>query len=299
MLSTRPETPSPFEQSFLNGNAWGQLPQIVVDSRYGFTIGNPARFGAGDYPDERLYQAQEMLDWVHGGLLVKAGFEVRHNADATSLLRNQTGTYHYSTLENFASDALAFGAFGLNNALDPANPHNCDQTGKTWRDTAGKLRGLGNLPCYSSYTQTMGPNAWKLSTNDWAGFVTTQWEPSRLLVFSAGVRWEREQLPPPIPNVVNPALPLTARLPSLGNNWGPRAALAFGVAESHWPVLRLGYGNVFRAHRQLHRRNRAHANRLAERRSQFSSCAPPMTSKAIPVGHHPFPMCFKESPSMK
>ena len=45
--SATAETPSAFEQS-LNINAWGQLPQIVVDSRYGFTIGNPARFGRGN-----------------------------------------------------------------------------------------------------------------------------------------------------------------------------------------------------------------------------------------------------------
>jgi hypothetical protein len=53
-------------------------------------------------------------------------------------------------------------------------------------------------------------------------------------------------LPPPepikLPGVINPELPLTAKLPSLGNNWGPRASLALGSAEGHWPVLRLGYG---------------------------------------------------------
>jgi hypothetical protein len=48
--SALPERPSAFEQA-MNINAWGQLPQIVVDSRYGFTIGNPARFGRGSYPD--------------------------------------------------------------------------------------------------------------------------------------------------------------------------------------------------------------------------------------------------------
>jgi hypothetical protein len=37
---------------------WGQLPQIVVDNRYGFTIGNPSRFGQGSYPDEHLYQGR-------------------------------------------------------------------------------------------------------------------------------------------------------------------------------------------------------------------------------------------------
>lgn len=245
MLSARPEQPSAFEQTFLNGNVWGQLPQIVVDSRYGFTIGNPSRFGQGNYPDERLYEAQESLDYVHGSLLLKAGFSLEHNHDATSLLRNQTGTYYYSSVENFASDALTFGAFGLAGALNPYNQHNCDQTGRVWRDTSGQLRGLGDLPCYSYHSQTLGPSAWQLSTNDWAGFGTMQWQPGRLLVASLGMRWEREQLPPPIPALVNPDLPLTGKLPSLGNNWGPRASLALGSRESHWPVLRLGYGMYF------------------------------------------------------
>ena len=51
--------------------------------------------------------AQEMVDWVHNHVLVKAGFELDHNADVTSLLRNQTGTYYYSKVANFISDALA------------------------------------------------------------------------------------------------------------------------------------------------------------------------------------------------
>ena len=95
------------------------MPQIVVDSRYGFTIGNPSRFGQGSYPDEKLYHAQEMLDWVHKHVLVKAGFEFDHNTDATSLLRNQTGTYSYSNVANFISDALVFQKFGFADALDP------------------------------------------------------------------------------------------------------------------------------------------------------------------------------------
>jgi len=64
LLSARPEAPSAFEQTFLTPSVWGQLPQIVVDNRYGFTIGNPSRFGQGSYPDEKLYQAQESVDWV-------------------------------------------------------------------------------------------------------------------------------------------------------------------------------------------------------------------------------------------
>jgi hypothetical protein len=245
ILSAHAETPSAFEQTFLPPNVWGQLPQMVVDSRYGFTIGNPSRFGAGSYPDERVSGAQETVDWVRGSLLVKGGFELSHNADATSLLRNQTGTYTYSSLENFASDALVFAAYGLGGELQPDNQHNCDQTGKVWRDSGGNLRGLGYLPCYSYYSQTMGPTNWNLSTNDWAGFVTTQWQPAKLLVVSGGLRWEREQLPPPIAALANPELPLTGKLPSLGNDWGPRISVALGSMETHWPVLRLGYGMYF------------------------------------------------------
>jgi hypothetical protein len=245
ILSAHAETPSAYEQTFLKPNVWGQLPQMVVDSRYGLTLGNPSRFGTGSYPDEHLYQAQESLDWVRGGLLVKAGFDLRHNRDATGLLRNQTGTYTYSNVENFASDALTFAAFGLAGQLNPYNQHNCDQTGKVWRDTSGTLHGLGYLPCFSYYSQTMGPTNWWLSTNDWAGYATAQWQPKKLLVLSAGLRWEREQMPPPIGAVVNPELPQTGKLSSLGNNWGPRVSLALGSAEAHWPVLRLGYGMYF------------------------------------------------------
>ncbi len=235
ILTARPDTPSAFEQTLLSGNAWGQLPQIVVDSRYGFTIGNPSRFGQGSYPDEKLYHAQELVDWVHNNLLLKAGFEVDHNADATSLLRNQTGTYYYSKVQNFIADALAFEKFGLTNLFNDQNPHNCNPPQNS----------LGALPCYSYYSQTMGPTNWRLSTSDIAGFATAQWQPAKQAVVSFGLRWEREQLPPPIAAVSNSQLPLTQKLPDLGNNWGPRISLAFGNSDSRWPVLRLGYGMYY------------------------------------------------------
>jgi hypothetical protein len=245
ILTAHAETPSAYEQQFLAPNVWGQLPQMVVDSRYGLTIGNPSRFGGGSYPDERVSEVQETVDWVHGNLLVKSGFELNFNADATSLLRNQTGTYTYASAENFASDALVFAAYGIAGGLNPNDQHNCDATGKVWRDSGGNLRGLGSLPCYAYYSQTLGPTNWNLSTNDWASFTTVQWQPRKLLVVSGGLRWERERLPPPIAGMVNTELPLTEKLPSLGNDWGPRISVALGSMENHWPVLRLGYGMYF------------------------------------------------------
>ena len=235
MQSARPGTPSAFEQTFLGPNVYGQLPQIVVDNRYGFTIGNPSRFGQGSYPDERLYHAQEMLDWVHGKLLAKAGFELDHNTDATSMLRNQSGTYVYSKVEDFISDALVFQKFGLQDPNNYFVQHNCGATDTT----------LGSQPCYSHYSQTIGPTNWHLSTNDWASYATAQWQLNKRAVFSAGLRWELEQMPPPIAALANPELPQTEKLPSLGSDWGPRVSLAIGEAHSQWPVLRLGYGMYY------------------------------------------------------
>jgi len=234
ILSARPDAPSAFEQTLLNGNFWGQLPQIVVDSRYGLTIGNPSRFGQGSYPDEKLYHAQEMVDWVHNKMLIKAGVELDHNNDATSLLRNQTGTYSYATVASFISDALAFERFGYADALDARNPHNCGTSNTKF----------GSQPCYSYYSQTVGPTNWHLSTNDWAGYATAQWQAAKFAVFSGGLRWEFEQLPPPIAALANSVLPLTQKLPSLGSNWGPRVSVALGGGK-RWPVLRLGYGMYY------------------------------------------------------
>lgn len=236
-------TPSPFEQS-LNVSAWGQLPQIAVDTRYGFTIGNPARFGPGNYPDEHLYLVQQQIAWTHGKLQISAGAEVSHNSDTTSFLRNQTGTYSYSSVENFASDALTFAKYGLNGELNPDDQHNCDQTGRVWRDTDGGLHGLGYLPCYSHYTQTMGPSKWWLSTNDWAAYSTVQRRFGKQFTLSAALRWEREEVPQPLALVSNPDLPLAGQLPELGNQWGPRAGMAWSAGR-HGPVLRLGYGMYF------------------------------------------------------
>ena len=242
--STLPEAPGAFERS-LNINAWGQLPQIVIDSRDGFTIGNPANSGRGKYPDERLYFGEEQLSWVRGALMLKAGIELGHTRDATSQLRNQTGTYYYSSIEDFASDALAFSAFGLSGQLDPMHQHNCDQRGGPWRDSAGVLHGLGYLPCYSYYSQTIGPSNWWLSTNDWAGYLTAQLQPTKTTAFTWAMRWELQQLPSAIAMLRNPDLPLTEKLPELGNQWAPRIAFAWGNGESRWPVVRLGYGMYF------------------------------------------------------
>src|SRR6185437_6943301 len=69
-----------------------------------------------------------------------------------------------------------------------------------------------------------------------------QWHPQKLVVISAGLRWDREQMPPPIASLSNPELPLAEKLPNLGNNCGPRVSMAVGNGDRRWPLLRWGYG---------------------------------------------------------
>ncbi len=237
LLRETPSNPSAFEQQFLI-NDWGRLPQINVDSRYGFRLGNSPRLGPGAYPDERRFQASQQLSWVAGQNLVKAGFSFGHVQDYIGVLLNQTGTYNYTSAVDFASDALTFLKFGLSGELDPYNQHNCDPT----RSIHPGGLGLGYLPCYSYYSQTMGPAGWSLSTNDWAAYLTEQWQYKRHLTLSAALRWEREQMPPPIALVANPDLPGTGVMPTLGNNWGPRLSMAWAMGGKYAPILRAGYG---------------------------------------------------------
>ncbi|MDE3199846.1 MAG: carboxypeptidase regulatory-like domain-containing protein [Acidobacteriota bacterium] len=239
-----PPVPSAFEQSF-NISTWNRLPQIIIDSRYGFTMGSPSRFGPGSYPDESNIDLRQQVDWARGQFLLSAGFEFRHSMDSSSLLANQAGTYQYASVENFISDVLSFAHFGLTGQLNPYDQHNCDETGTVWRDSYGQLHGLGYLPCYSTYSQTIGPSDWWLATNDWAGSAAARWQPARHMTVAVSMRWQHEQLPPPIAAIDNPDLPGTERTPTLGNDWAPSFSLAWGRGESLIPVLRVGYGMFY------------------------------------------------------
>lgn len=225
-------TPSGTESKLLAYNMLEQLPQININTSYGFTIGNPARFGAGTYPDEESLQARQTLDWAHGHLLIKSGFEMIHSSDATSLTRNGSGTFTYSSLANFVSDYLAFQSFHVSGQLNPYDPHNCDVGEKD----------VGYLPCYSYFTQTLGPGNWWIASNDWSGFGSAQWQPRPRLTLTAGLRWQRQQMPAPMAKVDNPDLRPTEHVPATGNTWAPRVSVAWGSLEDGWPVLRLGYG---------------------------------------------------------
>ena len=108
----------------------------------------------------------------------------------------------------------------------------------------------------------------------------------------AGLRWEREQLPPPIALLNNPELPQTEKIPALGNNWGPRVSVAMGSGERHWPVLRLGYGMYFWPDDNSSTRDGADADRLIQGDLNFFMRP---TDNLQPGGSPPFPYVLAAS----
>jgi hypothetical protein len=241
--SQTPQTPSPFESNFL-ANAWGQLPEIIVDSKYGFVLGKPASLGLSNNPGEESFMLQDTISWARGPHLVRTGGSFDHVADTVGTLLNQTGTYSYADVLNFVSDAASFSKYGVSGVNDPTGAyHNCDAAGRIYTKKPGLLGGLGSLPCYAWYSQRIGPSDWKVSTNDLAAFATEQWQPWHNLTLSAGVRVEAEQLPSPLASVENPDLPTTQKLPPTTLNWGPRVGLAW--TPNRTTVLRLGAGLYF------------------------------------------------------
>jgi len=101
-----------------HNQATGAEVRVVTGKNGGFRI---SELEAGEYTLQA--DAPQLGHGRLEGIVVTGGTEAR--VQAASLLRNQTGTYSYSTVASFISDALAFEKFGFAGALDPRNPHKC------------------------------------------------------------------------------------------------------------------------------------------------------------------------------
>jgi hypothetical protein len=213
--------PSVFEQPFSH-NTFGRSPQItLIGSGSGLRIGKPPTLDRAALPDEHRTQAASTFSYVRGNHIFKLGYDFNHVLDGVNSIYNGNGSYDYSSLLDFASDALA--------------PSRCDADGS----------GLGTSPCYNYYTQQLGPQVFSFDTNDYAVFLSDDWKVKHRLTLSYGLRYEYEQLPPQNKLLPNPALPQTHFIPSDRNNYGPRIGAAYDLTGHGNTVLRGGYGIYF------------------------------------------------------
>uniref|UniRef100_A0A7V5CT43 TonB-dependent transporter Oar-like beta-barrel domain-containing protein n=1 Tax=Acidobacterium capsulatum TaxID=33075 RepID=A0A7V5CT43_9BACT len=216
--SEMPVAPSGFEQA-LAKNPLGMTPQISVASGSGgFRFGTPSYLDKTAYPDEFRQEAADTLTWVRGRNQLSMGYALDYARDGITGLNYGAGGYSYSTREAFVADLLS--------------PNHCDAS----------TTGTGNLPCWSRYEQTVGPNSFRFDTADYAGFATDTLKLRAGLTLSAGARYDYEHLPNPNTALVNAAIPETASLPS-GGNVSPRVGFAWALP---WRGRRPGAQTVVR-----------------------------------------------------
>ena len=217
------QTPTAYEQHNLLKtpsftNPLGLPPQVSITN--GFTFGLPSFLLRPAFPDETRQQIADTVNWIRGKHSLKFGMDYSHVHVNAENLRNQFGSFSYSNLVDYFSDLTA--------------PNTCRAT----------VNGIPNtpVPCYSNFSQAFGPQGFEFNTNDIAVFVQDDWKVLPRLSLSLGLRYERELLPDPFANLINPAVPQTGQMPNDKNNLGPRVGFALDLTGSGKTVLRGGWG---------------------------------------------------------
>ena len=216
------QTPTAYEQNNLVGptaggytNPLGLPPSVTITN--GFTFGTQNFLNRQALPDERRYQIADTVNWIHGRHNFKFGGDYIHTNDIVNNLFSGFGVYSYSSLANYFTD------FYLSQDPNPAKP----------------------AKNYSSFVQGFGIPGLEFRTSDFGFFGEDNFKATRNLTLTVGLRYEFEQLPPPVASLVVPSLPQTGVFPNNNTNFGPRVGFAYDIFGTSKTVVRGGYGMFF------------------------------------------------------
>jgi len=234
------QTYTPYTLADIN-NHTGNIPE--VEEYYdGVDFGSPYYSYRKAYPDERKWQANDIVYWNKGHHQLTMGAEFVHNYDLMNDTVDGNGVFDYNYDGNYFNDLLNF-----KNGVVPSatNDVGCNSSGYE-----NGSKATGDYPCYYEFTQGFGPSSYAIATLDSGLFVQDDWKASRRLTVDLGLRWDKESIPGPSANLTTPTgsfVPYAGLTnnPSDNRAFGPRIGFAYDLSGAGKTVVHGGWGMYY------------------------------------------------------
>ncbi|HZP07478.1 MAG TPA: carboxypeptidase regulatory-like domain-containing protein [Terracidiphilus sp.] len=205
---------------------------------YAFNIGSPYYSWRVAYPDERKWQIGDIVYWNKGRHSLRFGVDAVHNYDLMNNTFQSNGSYSYQYVGNFYNDILN----QVNGVSAATSGKGCDASAS---QNGSAVTGVN--PCYRSFSQGFGNPVYAMSTLDAGVFAQDNWKFSPRLTIELGLRWDKETIPGPDPNLTAATgsfVPYNGmtNAPSDNADFGPRVGFSYDLFGHGDTVIRGGYG---------------------------------------------------------